>query len=425
MPLLVLLETRQIIVYELTHKYKKCEKDKSLRRIGGIINMPLCCDCCFNDQALKEFIKEKGKKGYCDFCETEREYCIVPSELQDIFRPVVNLYAPVEKLEQMKGEEIGYVEEHYEDFLWEMLQKDWKVFFPNNSKVNEKLIRTMFPNTEKSYYPSDFLDSYVYNWVDSQTKNSSDKIRYKNWWKLLTEEIKHENRFFPRIPKWFLEDSNKLFSCCVKILKKHSIFYRAQNSNISRKLSCDEMGKPPPEDSRNGRGNPKGISYLYLASNENTAVSEVKPYINDIVTVGKFIVNNELSVIDLRNPQIGSPFKYGEELGYYIENLSLLKSLDSELSRPVNASRNELDYLPTQYLCELIKSKDYDGLIYNSFLGDGYNILIYNDNKLKCIETWTVEVKNIKHEYQKVDHRLLDLDEEIRDLYRIRDKENE
>ena len=97
--------------------------------------MPLCCDCCFNDQTLKEFIKEKGKKSYCDFCETEREYCIAPSELQDLFRPVVNLYAQVEELEPMKGEEIGYIEEHYEDFLWEMLQKDWKVFCSNNSEA--------------------------------------------------------------------------------------------------------------------------------------------------------------------------------------------------------------------------------------------------------------------------------------------------
>ena len=127
----------------------------------------------------------------------------------------------------------------------------------------------------------------------------------------------------------------------------------------------------------------------------------------------------------MRNPQIDSPFKYGEELEYYIKNLSLLKGLGLELSRPVKISYNELDYLPTQYLCELIKSIGYDGLIYNSFLGDGYNILIYNDDKLKCVETWTVEITNIKHEYQKVDHRLLILDKEIRDLYYIKDKENE
>jgi len=210
--------------------------------------MPLCCDCCFNDQTLKEFIREKGKKGYCDFCETEREYCIVPSELQDLFRPVVNLYAPVEELELMKGEEIGYIEEHYKDFLWEMLQKDWKVFCSNNSEVNEKLILNIFPKTERSYYPSECLDLYVYNWVDSQTKNSSDKIRYRNWWKLLNKEIKHENRFFPKIPKWFLKNPDKVFSFCVKTLEEDSIFFRARISKISGKLSCDEMGKPPLEN---------------------------------------------------------------------------------------------------------------------------------------------------------------------------------
>lgn len=360
--------------------------------------MSLCCDCCFNDQILKDFIKQKGKKSYCDFCETEREYCIMPSELKVLFRPVVNLYAPVEEIGY---DGIEYREDYYEDSLWEMLQEDWKVFCSNNSEVNEKLIRNIFSSSEGSHYPSEYLDSNVYNWIDFQTENSSDKIRYRKWWKLLSKEIKHENRFFPKIPEWLLSNPNEVFSISLKTLKKDSIFFRARINNNSHKFPCDEMGKPPIKkaiDNR-GRGNPKGIPYLYLASNENTAISEVKPSKNIIITVGKFIVNNELSVIDLRNPQIDSPFKYGEELEYCIKNLSLLKSLGSELSRPVN---DELDYLPTQYLCELIKGVGHDGLIYKSFLGNGYNILIYNDYKLECFETWNVEVTDIKYEYQKV-----------------------
>ncbi len=158
---------------------------------------------------------------------------------------------------------------------------------------------------------------------------------------------------------------------------------------------------------------------------KKTAVSEVKHYVNDIITVGKFVVDSKLSVIDLINPQIESPFKYGEELDYYINNLVLLKASGLELARPINISHNKFDYLPTQYLCELIKSKGYDGLLYNSFLGDGNNILIYSDNKLKCVETWTVEVKKAECKYQKVDHRLLGLDSEIRNMYYIKDKENE
>lgn len=386
----------------------------------------LCCDSCFNDECLKRHIREKGKKGYCYFCKTQREHCIEPYGLQNLFRPVINLYAPVEELEPIEGEEIGYIEEdHFEDFLWDILQKDWKVFASNDSKVNEKIIRAVFPNTEKDYYPSDCLDSHVYNWVDSLNKNFSNKIRYKNWWKLLSSEIKNENRFFPKIPELFLENPEKLFSFCVRRNQEGEIFYRARISKENRIYTCDKMGKPPIDKTLDGRGNPQGISYLYLASNEKTAVSEVKHYVNDIITVGKFVVDSELSVIDLRNPQIESPFKYGEELDYYINNLVLLKALGLELSRPINISHNKFDYLPTQYLCELIKSKGYDGLLYNSFLGDGYNILIYSDNKLKCVETWTVEVKKVECKYQKVDHRLLGLDSEIRNMYYIKDKENE
>ncbi len=195
----------------------------------------LCCDSCFTDECLKRHIREKGKKEYCHFCKTQREHCIEPYGLQDLFRPVINLYAPVEGLEPIEGEEIGYKEEEYfDDFLWKMLQKDWKVFSSNDSKVNEKIIRAVFPNTDKDYYPSDCLDSHVYNWVDFPTKTSSNKIRHRNWWKLLSKEIKHENRYFPKTPEWFLDEPEKLFTFCVKKIQEGSDFYRARISKERR-----------------------------------------------------------------------------------------------------------------------------------------------------------------------------------------------
>jgi len=49
------------------------------------------------------------------------------------------------------------------------------------------------------------------------------------------------------------------------------------------------MGAPPNEKVSDGRGNPKGISYLYTANSIETAIYEVRPYLEDKITVAEGI----------------------------------------------------------------------------------------------------------------------------------------
>jgi len=44
-----------------------------------------------------------------------------------------------------------------------------------------------------------------------------------------------------------------------------------------RPFPADEMGAPPANKTTEGRVNPRGISYLYLATNPKTAVAEIRP----------------------------------------------------------------------------------------------------------------------------------------------------
>jgi biotin carboxylase len=152
------------------------------------------------------------------------------------------------------------------------------------------------------------------------------------------------------------------------------------------------MGKPPTKKSQHGRANPQGIPYLYLASNHETAIAEIRPAIHDKITVGKFQINTNIEVIDLRNPGIKSPFAHGYELEYIIQHLNFLRKLGSEISKPINPEDSDLDYIPLQYLCEFIKHRGYDGVIYKSSVGTGYNIAIFNDNKISCVSTKLYEL---------------------------------
>ena len=66
------------------------------------------------------------------------------------------------------------------------------------------------------------------------------------------------------------------------------------------------------------------------------------------------------------------------------------------LSKPVDRDKTPLEYLPTQYLCEFIKNQSFEGILYKSFLGSGHNIVLFDENKVECVETKLNRVASIK-----------------------------
>jgi hypothetical protein len=70
--------------------------------------------------------------------------------------------------------------------------------------------------------------------------------------------------------------------------------------------------------------------------------------------------------------------------------------LEEQLSKPKRRSENELDYLPTQYLSELIKSIGFAGVEFQSSLyANGFNLAIFEPDKFECIGVKVCEIKKI------------------------------
>ena len=355
--------------------------------------MSLCCENCFNDLFLKEYIKENGEIGDCDFCNSKNVHCIPPTELADLFWPVVSLFSPVEEFMPMED-----LKEWDGDFIWEKIQDYWDMFNLNYDNQRE-LMYAMFPDYQKEGTPS--LDSTVE--MEDAYWGAEDGLSEKlaEMWNAFCDELKFENRFFPR--REFDRDRIvDLLSFLSYEFKPGSLFFRARKSDANKKLKPSEMGKPPVEKTKDGRANPKGIPYLYLASDADTAISEIRPTIKEHVTVGKFTLKETLHVIDLRNPKIDSPFRYGDHLDYVIKYLTFLRKLGWELSKTVHPKSAEIEYIPLQYLCELIKSQGYDGVIYESSMGNGYNLTIFNGKELKCTSTILYEIEKIELKAKKI-----------------------
>src|SRR5690606_26316369 len=116
-----------------------------------------------------------------------------------------------------------------------------------------------------------------------------------------------------------------------------STWHRARLLGPRPTFSPDEMGAPPPESAGQGRANPAGIPYLYLGSQVDAAIAELRPHTGDRACVAAFEVPS-LRVVDLRHPRAQvSPFLLdgADAVGQLRADLPLLERLGSELTRPV------------------------------------------------------------------------------------------
>jgi hypothetical protein len=280
---------------------------------------------------------------------------VEPSALADRFEPLFDLYE----------------ENKYGSALNEILQEDWYLFTIAGARTQQKLLIDI--SGDDSISTSKFKSTLL-----------KEKKNVKQW-ETFREELKHNNRFFPTdsIKKDQLEPFGKHIGTIIK--KGKQKFYRARVNNTDKAFELIEMGKPPKKLVLNGRANPIGISYLYVASTINTAISELRGHKEEQVTVAEFEMNDDLELADLRDPlKTISPFELNDEneLELIYKNMPFLLLLGRELSKPVIPREANLEYLPSQYLSELLKHIGFHGIIYKSSLTDGNNYVIFDDKRL-------------------------------------------
>ena len=339
-----------------------------------------CCVNCFNSEYLISIIDSYDKKGNCDFCKSNNVSIRLAKELAEYFRNIVSLYE-VDKESKLD--------------ISESIKKDFNL--TTDLVVNNKLLFESIFIDEMEDFKHLFDNQVTSNILQEETK-------IHNIWNDFKKEIKFANRYFAINSLNFEIFKSIIQSSLIRDIYIDETFYR---SRISDKIGFDKnnMGNPPkPELATAGRANPKGISYLYIADSLDTALYETRSTIFDYVTIGKFIVKKDLKVISFRNIET-DPIYWSEreDIKSYIEYLPFIYTLQKELSLPIRKKDKTLDYIPTQYICEYIKSLGFDGVEYQSSLfAEGYNLAIFNPDKLECITTKVYEIENIELHHKEL-----------------------
>ena len=199
-------------------------------------------------------------------------------------------------------------------------------------------------------------------------------------------------------------------------LEKGEIFYRARllskenyahmhlsdwnkDSNDSgiHGLSKKEMGAPPPEKAVAGRANPKGVSYLYLATNPEIACAEIHPTLFDLISVAEFELTQDIKVVNLKRCSVKGDNVLEREV-----YSNLIKEFMRAFSIPVRTRDSDM-YGISQKIANKIKEEKIDGIMYGSMnaMSDqeepSYTLVLFDAGKASCIseygEVWRTAQK--------------------------------
>lgn len=346
-----------------------------------------CCENCFKDRELKSIVKQSQKKSDCDFCSSKDVFVVELEYNEDIrsnFEELLDVYDFVID----KGEQEQFDARPIENILVE----DWNVFNFSGETVR-RFISCLFP--EKDFgipfaitrkFENSFLDKYsllgCYEWED------------------FVKEIKQVNRFHTH--KINEDILRKLVKAICKQYKKGQEFFRARIWSETEGYTIDKMGAPPFEKASAGRVSAEGIRCLYLADSIETTLHETRAGMHDRASVATFRLQQDIEVIDLAALDSISPFA-GIDMTMLAINMRHLRMISADISKPLRKHDSNLDYVPTQFICDFIKSEGFSGVEYNSVMHkNGINLAIFDERLFQCVDVKHYDITTIDYGHEPI-----------------------
>ena len=325
----------------------------------------LICSNCFNDIELQIAVSnESSGWGICEACGQEA-YVVDSNIFDDFFIELLKLFRP-----DKEGTDIV-----------SLLQRDWDIFV--NTVVGKVII-------------GHFLSLYRYDYNLNEKVGYIDSINnIVSVWDTIKNEVREEKRFFANLS--FFEGNDMIEANTT--IPKDTILYRARIIPSGQKyLTKNDMSCPSREKATAGRANPLGIPYLYLCKNEETTYYEVHALYLDKLAIGVFKTRRDLKILDFTST-LSLYYAYSNStisLSEIIAKQKILQLISKDLSKPLRRYDSELEYVPTQLICEYCKINDIDGICFSSSLHKGgVNVVLFDSSTAECIKVQNREIRDV------------------------------
>ena len=346
-----------------------------------------CCPSCFASDTARDFVEKVGTPGRCHFCENNCSHTIEPRLMYDLFWPLISFF---EVPSQFNGHCLSECEtgetnlpEQFAEFSFDVFASHLSV--QKQCELLDQILQIQInpdhsssgPWRPRLDYLWDYRNLFAWDGFSTHLKSNGKSI------------IAPEDTDFSETPQvWILEAIQKYGKIELIEAVDKKTFYRARLGGAlddEKHLvpwSKEKTSAPPPHKTTAGRANPKGIVFLYAATNSKTAVAEVRPEIGSPVTVRPVKVKQPLKLVDLREEFVITDPIGDQKLHDRIAAHSMLNSLRADLSKPVLRAKSDVEYLPSQFLTEVIRGGGYDGIIFpSSQSASGENIVIFVPSK--------------------------------------------
>lgn len=318
------------------------------------------CPNCFADKELKGFIITSTIIGTCKVCDSSNVPLMDITELLDFFQELIDNFLTSDKGESLKAK----------------IQGNWS-FFASHSTAT-KILNEVLPKLSTDILSSEDLVDY--------TNDIAENYMY---WEVLKEELKWSKRFLSNIG--YLEELgwDGFFNTQYELKLGDELFRaRVHHQSGLPSYKSNEMMCPEPHLVGGGRANSLGIPYLYLSDNPETVLYEVRASYLDELSIATFHLKEECAPVKIVDFTEDTPLFQPTKIKETIKARLLREMISRDLSKPMRRYDSEIEYIPTQFICEYIKVyTGASGIRFSSSLHPtGKNVVMFDQELMRCKE---------------------------------------
>lgn len=358
----------------------------------------LICENCLAENELKD---EVLKRGYvipkCKICHSTNVKAIAASD-----EPIIRIARALIRL-------------HYSE--WDY---NTHIGGDNLQSVifNDKYIFNLGKTASELDFEDVFLTIEAKEWYPKNPENISLGGNYSEGWvldsvgKSINYDLLHIvrgtfNSNYYDLEGKFAEQLEKLRSKITAEYVEGTKFWRARIGVDSRLKSTSvfsnevkyiphagtQIGSPPIEKATEGRLNRQRVSILYLASDTETAIAELRPHPGHLISLGQFQAKKTIKYANLAQHDIREFLS--DDL---LDNLNHILSISKVLNLPVQPENKSL-YMATQLFADGIRKAGFEGVSFKSSLGHGVNFTSFYPEHFEYIPDSGIvhKIKNLSY----------------------------
>lgn len=362
-------------------------------KVAKLNDGPFVCVQCVGDEDLKAWVRAHRSADHCDYCGRSSAAKPIGAEVDDLVAYVQECveqeYEDAANQVAFESREGGYLARTWTTY--ELLTDEIEME-PGHDELLDYLVREL---PDYAWVQKDYYSAHPY-----------DVLRWG--WEAFVETVKHRTRYmlFPRPvpsvtgwdgpeemvrPEQMLKALGRVIRECrlVRTLPVGTLLYRVRPhaAGITYSTIAD-LGPPPVSASKNSnRMSPAGVSMLYAAEDEATAILEtMDPGTKPVhYTMATFRLRAPVRVVDLvRLPPYPGIFTAGFTRETRV-GPQFAHAFARDVSKPISRDGMEhVEYVPTQIVTEYLryrfrsKRRPVHGLRYSSAKpGGSVNVALF------------------------------------------------